>query len=172
MIDWIAELTANRHWLARVVYARIGDQEAVEDVLQELALAASAWPHALDGSESINRWLYSVAVRQALMVRRTQSRASSKMSRYAAVLAVKEHTSDDPLNALIASENAERVHDALKELPPRQQEVLLLKYFENLSCRDIAVKFGIAESTTRRHLVNARARLRERLFRHEDKKYE
>ena len=71
---------------------------------------------------------------------------------------------DGPESRLIASENADWVRGGILELPPRQREVLLLKYFDDLSCREIGEKIGIEESTVKRHLADARKRLRQVLL--------
>ncbi len=167
-IDWNSLLQANFGWLSRVVYARVGDRHATEDVLQELGVAAESWPTKLAGNEAVNRWLYSVAVKQATLHVRTEVRNDRRTERYAEIIAVREGTPDDPASGLIASENADWVREAIKELTPRQREVLLLKYFDDLSCRKIGEKFGIAESTVQRHLVDARKRLRQVLLKLQD----
>ena len=163
-IDWVAELSANGGWLSRVVFARLGDRHAVEDVLQELGMSIAKWPSTLQGSNAIQRWLYSVAVRQALMHRRSRDRRTKRVERYASI-ASRPNGSERPLDRMIASENSDWVHHGLKQLTARQREVLLLKYFEGWSCRQIAEKCGLKESTVQRHLVNARHKLRSHLLR-------
>ena len=162
-IDWIARLEANFGWLSRVVYARVGDPHATEDVLQEMALASDSWPKSLDGNGAADRWLYAVAVKQAMHYLRTKIREGKRTRRYAAANRERCDMPDGPLGRLIASENAAWVREAILELTPRQREVLLLKYFDDLSCREIGRKIGIEESTVKRHLADARLRLREAL---------
>ncbi len=162
-IGWFEELRASQSWLTRVIHARLPNAHAVEDVLQDLATAAPKWPTSLDGTEAIKRWLYSVAVKQAATHWRTISRNEKKLTQYSEQTQRIIAAETCPLESLIASENAELVRAALTHLSDRQREVLLLKYFENWSCRQIAERCGLEESTVKRHLVNARQSLRSQL---------
>jgi RNA polymerase sigma-70 factor (ECF subfamily) len=167
-IDWIARLEANFGWLSRVVYAHVGDAHATEDVLQEMALASASWPQALKGNGAINRWLYAVAVKQAMHYLRTKIRRDKRTERYAAARGERSEMPENPLGRLIASENAAWVREAVLELTPRQREVLFLKYFDDLSCREISGRIGIEESTVKRHLADARQRMRQALLKLQD----
>ena len=169
-IDWGAELDANVGWLQRIVYARVGDYHAVEDVIQELGVAATSWPKTLCGPAAVNRWLYAAAVKQALMFCRSRIRDRKREKKLAIEIESQSRNVVDPMRMLIASENVEWMRMALKRLPARQREVLLLKHFESWSCQQIADKFGIAVSTVQRHLLNARKRLRKELMRIENEK--
>lgn len=162
-IDWFKELRSSHSWLSRVLHARIRNQHAVEDVLQELATAAPSWPESLNGTEAIRRWLYSVAVKQAAIHWRTKSRNENKLEQLGKQTSEVSHSENCPLESLIASENVELVQTALTQLSDRQREVLMLKYYENWSCRQISERCGLEESTVKRHLVNARQNLRSRL---------
>ena len=167
-IDWIARLEANFGWLSRVVYARVGDAHATEDVLQEMALTSASWPQAVEGNGAIHRWLYAVAVKQAMHYLRTKIRRDKRTERYATAQRERSEMPDNPLGRLIASENAVWVREAILELTPRQREVLLLKYFDDLSCREIGRRIGIEESTVKRHLADARQCMRQALLKLQD----
>jgi RNA polymerase sigma-70 factor (sigma-E family) len=64
--------------------------------------------------------------------------------------------------AVRASEDA-RVLAALRTLPPRQQEVLVLRYYGDLSEAEIAATIGISRGSVKRHAFRGMAGLRERL---------
>ena len=55
------------------------------------------------------------------------------------------------------------VRQALQSLKGRDAEILLLKYTENWSYKEIAEQLGISQSAVESRLHRARARLRERL---------
>lgn len=171
-IDWITRLQTNLGWLSRVIYARVEDRHATEDVLQEMALAAESWPPTLDGNGAVHRWLYAVAVKQAMLYVRSRIRRHQRTERYASDHRTPTIAMDAPESRLIASENVVWVREALKELSPRQREVLLLKYFDELTCREISQRIGIEETTVKRHLVDARKRLRQVLLQLRNDDYE
>lgn len=71
---------------------------------------------------------------------------------------------DDP--ALIARESADllskRIHTLITSLPPRQMEVLTLRYFDDFSVHEIAILMEINEKSVRNLLFKAISSLRER----------
>lgn len=57
--------------------------------------------------------------------------------------------------------DAEKLEDALRSLTTRQRECLQLFYWESLSHKKIAIKFGIKRQTVSQHLEAAVTTLRE-----------
>jgi RNA polymerase sigma-70 factor (ECF subfamily) len=51
------------------------------------------------------------------------------------------------------------VRDALATLPPRERACVVLRYFDDLSTRDVADQLGLSEGAVKRYLSNARERL-------------
>ena len=60
-------------------------------------------------------------------------------------------------------EAADRFWASVRELPERQQAVVVLHYLEDRSVADIAAVLDIAEGTVKAHLHKARAALASRL---------
>ncbi|HID22193.1 MAG TPA: sigma-70 family RNA polymerase sigma factor, partial [Planctomycetaceae bacterium] len=73
----------------------------------------------------------------------------------------------DPLNRLLASERSELLRQALERLTRREREMLLLKYTEDWSYRELAEHLGISEAAVESRLHRARQRLREELARYD-----
>jgi RNA polymerase sigma-70 factor (sigma-E family) len=57
----------------------------------------------------------------------------------------------------------EPLWQALRELPPRQRAVIVLRYYESLSEAEIAATMGISTGTVKSQAARAMAALRERL---------
>jgi RNA polymerase sigma factor (sigma-70 family) len=55
---------------------------------------------------------------------------------------------------------------ALRTLPQRQQEVLVLRYYGDLSEADIAAAIGVSRGSVKRHASRGMHALRERLGEH------
>ncbi len=66
----------------------------------------------------------------------------------------------DPLDWLIQDERKTLIRQALERLPRRDAEILMLKYTENWSYRELAEHLGIGESAIEARLHRARKRLR------------
>jgi len=164
-IDWQAALAEHDRWLRTVIYARLGEPQAVDEVLQEVALAAVRQRAPLTDPDKLAPWLYRLAVTQSLLYRRKQGRRRKLTDRYAERNRPSEedHREADPLGWLLAEERRSLVRRALKRLPKRDAEILMLKYTEDWSYRDLAEHLGVSESAVQARLHRARKRMRTEL---------
>ena len=60
---------------------------------------------------------------------------------------------------LLRADEAEAMADALLRLPDRERELLRMKYYEELSDREIARLLGINSGSVRTYLTRARRKL-------------
>jgi RNA polymerase sigma-70 factor (ECF subfamily) len=164
-LDWPALLARHEHWLRTVVLARLGEAQAVEEVMQEVALAAVRQSAPIADPAKVGPWLYQIAVRQSLLYRRKAGRQRKLTERYAESFrpSGEDHRTVDPLGWLLADERRRLVHEALGALARRDREILLLKYTESWSYREIAEHLGISHSAVEARLHRARARMRKEL---------
>ena len=129
-----------------MVRARLGEPQAVDEVMQEVAVAAVEQKAPLADPDRVAPWLYRLAVRQVLQYRRKQGRRRKLVGRYQDRYRPTETDSrPDPLGWLIAEERRELVREALRRLPRRDAEILLLKYTEDWSC--LSLCFACLRST-------------------------
>jgi len=162
---WPHVLAAHRGWLSSVIFARVRDHHAVEEVLQETALAASQ--HATpDDPTSVSKWLYRVAIRQAILYRRREGRNGKRIRSFARE--VPEYDGTCPWQILAASEQADLVQQAMQHLTAGDCEILLLKYTEHWSCEEIAERLGVSRSAVKSRLLRARKNLRTELLKLHD----
>jgi RNA polymerase sigma-70 factor (ECF subfamily) len=145
----------------------VGDAAAADDVMQEVATAAVHKGHQLRDPSSVGAWLYRLAVVGSLQYRRRQGRRKKLIERYADRAAPAENNSRerDPLDWLLADERKTLVRQALGRMPKRDAEVLLLKYSEDWSYRQMAEHLGMSESAVEARLHRARQKLRSELHR-------
>ena len=99
------------------------------------------------------------------MYRRKHGRQRKLTDRYAQHVrpGQEDHHTTDPLDWLLADERRRLVRGALAQMAPRDAEILLLKYTENWSCRQLASHLGISHRAIEARLHRARARLRAKL---------
>lgn len=166
-IDWEVTLNQHRDWLRSVIAARLGEPQAIDEVLQEVALAVVANRAPLEDTTKVAPWLYQIAVRQTLLYRRKHGRSRNLVHRFAERLQPKETDAraPNPLEWLLAEERAVRIRAAMGELARRDREILMLKYNHGWSYRDLARHLGITESAVEARLHRARKRLRVKLER-------
>ncbi len=163
-IDWPAVLESHDRWLRTVVYARVGEPQAVDEVMQEVAMAAVKQQAPISDKEKVSPWLYRLAVIHSLLYRRKQGRGRKLIGRYAERIPPTDQDREvDPLSWLMAEERREQVRAAVKRLPKRDAEILMLKYTEDWSYRQLAAHLGVTESAVEARLHRARLRMRTEL---------
>jgi RNA polymerase sigma factor (sigma-70 family) len=161
-IDWPAELDRHGRWLRTVALARVGESAAADDVLQEVSLTAIQKGHQLRDPTRIAGWLYRLVVVAALQYRRRQGRRKKLLDRYAD----RQPSTDgaarepDPLGWLLVDERNAMVRRAFTTLPPRDAEIMLLKYSEDWSYQQLAEHLGLSTSAVEARLHRARQKMR------------
>lgn len=165
-VDWAVALAEHGRWLRTVVLARLGEFAAVDDVLQEVAATAISKGHQLRDPSRAAPWLYRLAVVAALQYRRRHGRRRKLLDRYVQRLPSRdgEARQPDPLDWLLADERQAMVRQALERLPRREAELLLLKYTEDWTYREIGEHLGLSHSAVEARLHRARQRLRRLLL--------
>jgi RNA polymerase sigma factor (sigma-70 family) len=167
LIDWPAELARHGRWLRTVALARVGEAAAADDVMQEVATTTVTKGGQLRDSSRVAGWLYRLAVVAALQYRRRQGRRKKLLDRYASrELSVDGATREpNPLSWLLADEQKALVRQALTLLPPRDAEIMLLKYSEDWSYQQLAEHLGLSVSAVEARLHRARQKMRQALCR-------
>jgi RNA polymerase sigma-70 factor (ECF subfamily) len=162
-VDWSSALEQHTRWLRVVLLARIGEAQAIDEVMQEIGLAIARQRTSLADPKQIAPWLYRVAIRQALLYRRRCGRTRRLVRRYQEQYPGEGRVGSDPLDWLLADEQRKLVRDALNRIPPRDAELLLLKYTQGWSYRQLAEHLGTSQSAIESRLVRARRRIRDEL---------
>jgi RNA polymerase sigma factor (sigma-70 family) len=165
-IDWQAALAQHDRWLRTIALARLREPQAVDEVLQEVALAAVRQSAPLADASKVAPWLYRLTVHQSLLYRRKCGRRRRLVNRFADEGQHGDRGRNDPLDPLgwlIAQERRAMVRRALSHLNSRDAEILLLKYTENWNYHQIAAHLGISHAAVEARLHRARARMRQEL---------
>ena len=152
----------NESWLRTVVRSRITESDGVEDVMQNIALALVRQRESLPEIRQIGAWLYQVAVRQVLMYRRTRGRRRNFEDRLAQGAAADTGPSEPlgPVDRVLAAEKQEQVQQAMQSLNELDRQILMLKYTEGWSYRQLSEHLGVKEDTVEYRLMKARKNLR------------
>ena len=147
-------------WLRTVLVARLRDQLAADEVLQEIAVIAWQKHDQLEDQSKAAPWLYRIAIRQAQMFWRSQQRHAR------VTIGVDESPADpkqNPLQWILTRETNDLVRQAMSELKSRDREILMLKHTEDWTYQQIADHIGISRDKVIYRLERARQRLRTRL---------
>jgi RNA polymerase sigma-70 factor (ECF subfamily) len=138
----------------------LGNPADAEEAVQEAFLRAWRFRDSLTSVPSIKPWLYRVVVNSCYSKLRQEiphrdRRASDHQLNELA------GTTADPATAADRAEVAETVLGALQRLPVSLRVPIVLRYYADLSERDIALAIGRRQGTVKSRLHEARRRLGE-----------
>jgi RNA polymerase sigma-70 factor (sigma-E family) len=153
----IGELySAHYRSLVRLAAMFVRDAAAAEEITQDAFVAVHhAWPRLRDYSKALSYLRQSVVNRSRSLIRH----------RAVADKHTPEPAPDSPGADQVAFGILERsdVITALRGLPDRQREVLVLRYYADLSEAEIAKAMGISQGAVKSHSSRAISTLRKTL---------
>jgi RNA polymerase sigma-70 factor (ECF subfamily) len=114
------------------VFARVGgDEAAAQDILQETVVEAIKSADSFRGESQLKTWLCTIARRRIFHHFKSERREAVVASKLSLVDSEK-----------LESEERDEVVRALGSLPALHRQVLVLKYLDGLSVKEIADEFG------------------------------
>ena len=147
------------HALAPSVHAffvrSVGQGAAAEDLLQTTFLKLHGARASWRTGERLRPWVFTIAARARVDWLRRQGRTEAEIEDD-----VVADPRDDPGDAVVSQERAERVRAALDRLAEPQRVVVHLHRFEELSFAEIGRVLGISEGAAKLRAFRAYARLR------------
>lgn len=155
-IDWTQQLSTHARWLRNVVRCRLGNDCEADDVLQEVALAVLPHPNAPTEPEQVAPWLYRLTLRKVINLRRSLGRKRRMLTRLQSETPSTTSDLSDPVAWVLNEESCCLMRQALERLPMEYRELLMLKYTEGWSYRQLAAHLGATEKTIEYRLLRAR----------------
>jgi len=144
-----------RPTLLRVAQGVTGRREDAEDAVQSSLLKAMRAWHRVAGQE---RWRQQAYVRQIVV-----NTCRSGWRKWGSRVAVGEMPELAQGPGTDVLDDRELVRQALSRLPTRQREVLVLRYYEDLTEAEIAARLGCAPGTVKSSAARALRALRDTL---------
>ncbi len=155
----------------RFAHRLCGEPEAAKDLVQETFLNAYRGFDRFRGDARISTWLYTIASRTCLRMRRRRKGAPERE------LSLEEFipTSDgefrlqipieglSPEDALQNKQLREALDAAINQLPKKYKMVLVLRDMEGLSAKEVGAIMGLNERAVKSRLHRARLFVRRQL---------
>jgi RNA polymerase sigma-70 factor (ECF subfamily) len=147
-----------------LIYQMTRNVDVVEDLGQDVFVAAFRAIKDFQAKSSFFTWLYRIAINHCKNYAASSNRAKEFEQRYQ-----QEYSDDDdseyqarnPERSLLAKEFVEQMEAAIGMLPEEQRTVLVLCEFEGLSYQDIADVLECPVGTVRSRLSRARTTLQD-----------
>ncbi|MGB7047309.1 MAG: RNA polymerase sigma factor [Candidatus Cybelea sp.] len=133
----------------RIAYGILRDRSYAQDAAQDACAIIYQRLKTLRSIGSHRAWLYRIVVRCAKTTARTQPQLGASAERSLA----------RPTSGL-AIDEALDLDKALEELPPAMRTLVFLRYYADLTSREIGTVMGIPSATVRFRLAIARNRLK------------
>jgi RNA polymerase sigma-70 factor, ECF subfamily len=143
------------------VHRILGNEEEARDVCQEAFLKAYRALDSFKSEARFSSWLYQIALnlcRDRLRRRRGRTMVSlDEVEQAGAPLAARRPSAHDLVEA---GDLARTVATAIAALPEEQQEVIILKEYQELTFAQIAEVLGLPASTVKTRLYRGLSQLR------------
>ena len=151
---WEREIAAHYGQVLRGLIAVAGQRERAEDALQDALLAAMK-PGVVEGIERADAWLYVVGIRKL--------RRATWRSRLEVFLGPRAASYPEP--------GLERIEamEVLTQLTPRQRELVVARFYLDLSFKEIAEHFGLSVGAATSTVTQALTRIREKNVEREER---
>jgi RNA polymerase sigma-70 factor (sigma-E family) len=146
------------HWrgLVRLAVLLLRDQGAAEDVVQDAFVAMYGRWRSLRDHDKALAYLRQTVVNRCRSAMRHRGVVERYVARQQPALSVAD-AADRPT---LARDRRTAVLDALRALPTRQREVLVLRHYLELSETEIADTLRISRGSVKAHASRGAARLR------------
>lgn len=150
-----------------LIYGRIQNHEAAEDICQEVFLKAWQALPSFERKSIFYTWLHQIAVNRSIDFIRKQKREI--VFAYEELIVNPDdtfqmpQTHPSPHDILEKAELRDIIRKAVSQLPVGQHRVFNLRYREELSIKEIAAHLNKSEGTIKSHLHHAHQKLRKML---------
>jgi RNA polymerase sigma-70 factor (ECF subfamily) len=137
----------------------LGDRDAALDAANQTFMKAYRSIGSYDPSRPIRHWLLRIAVNEAITIGRARSRERLRSAPEADAAAVADRA-PTPERETLDRESRDAIRAAVATLPDLYREVVVLRYFNELSVDEVAEVLGRSSSTVGVQLLRARQLLR------------
>jgi RNA polymerase sigma-70 factor (sigma-E family) len=142
--------------LVRLVRLFVDDRNAAEDIVQEAFIRLARAAHRIKDAEKAAPYLRSIALNLA---RDHNRRGLVSLRHHLPFDSARASTEDE----IVLRDDQAEVIEALRDLPHRQRDCLVLRYYEELGIDAIADLLGISRNSVKTHLSRGLGALESRL---------
>jgi len=142
-----------------LAYRLLGNSVEAEDAAQETFIRAYTRLETYDPTRKFSSWMLSIASHYCIdMLRRRRANILS-MDELPPMVDLSMPKATQPEQVVIEGQVADEVQQLLDTLPPSYRTPVILRYWYDMSYREIAETMGLTESTIKTRLHRARSRL-------------
>jgi len=148
-------------YIYRLTYSLLQHREDAEEVLQDtFEYAFRRLDHYDPDKASFKTWLYQIAVSRCRNKRRRKLLPTFSLSQWLGER-LEDRDNPTPAEALALSGRQQRIWEALQALSPKLRETAVLRYYEELTYREIGQILEIPPKTAESRMRLAHKSLKE-----------
>ena len=146
----------------RFLVHMVGDSDEAADLAQETFVKAYRSLHRFRGRSSLYTWLYRIALNTSLNYMRKKKLRNRLSLDTEAVTSIENRSlhACDPETELMRKQQVAAIQVAIRDLPPRQRSIFVMRHFDDLSHGAIAEVIGRSEGAVRAGYFHAVRKLR------------
>lgn len=153
--DAFAELVEGQYdAIFRTAWRWCGNRHDAEDIAQEVCVKLGQAIAGFDGRSAFSSWVYRITLNAVRDWHRAGKRRGRNVDAYAEISPVEQAADQEQ-----AATNSQ-LWEAVRRLPEKQRDAVLLVYAEELTHAEAADIMGIKEATVSFHVHEARKTLR------------
>lgn len=146
------------------VYGRVQDRELSLDLVSDVFEKAFMKKEFLRSQDAFGSWLFTIA-RNEVASHWRKEKPAAKAIQDAAWETELNHQPRSPEETLLHKERIDHLSVLLRQLPPREQEIISLKFDAEITNREIAAVLNTSEVNVRVTIFRALHKLRQRMER-------
>ena len=149
------------------VYGRVQHKEASLDIVSDVFEKAFVKKQSLRSPEAFGSWLFAIA-RNEVASHWRKEKPAAKALQDAAWHSELHQQPASPEDTLLHRERLSHLVSLLRQLPPREQEIISLKFDAELTNREISSILNTSEVNVRVTIFRALRKLRERMAKQQE----
>jgi len=142
-----------------LAYRMLGNSVEAEDAAQETFIRAYTRLHTYDPERKFSSWLLAIASHYCVDVLRRRRIDYLSLDDLSPMAELAAPPATQPERVMVSQQDASAVQKLLDVLSPDYRTPVILRYWYDMSYREIAETMGVSEGTVKTRLHRARARM-------------
>jgi RNA polymerase sigma factor (sigma-70 family) len=134
----------------------VKNSDTAEDLTQEILIKIFMKINSFKANSQFSTWVYTITHHTCIdFIRKNKRNLYQQLTAELAEAIEEEQNTDEPLDF-----SFEKFNKMLEEMEPETKTILILKYQQNLSIKEMQDQLKIGESAIKMRLLRARERMR------------
>ncbi|UFT99054.1 sigma-70 family RNA polymerase sigma factor [Radiobacillus kanasensis] len=147
--------------IKRLIFSYVKNYSVTDDLFQEFLIKTYKSLDSFKNSEkAFKAWLYRIAINKCKDYLKSPLHRFHLLTEQWNVISSKSKTSEE---LLVEEERKQQVAHSILSLPVKYREILVLRYYRDLSIKEISESLKLNESTVKTRIQRAKEKLRTKL---------